>query len=102
MLPCTVSMQQCSSLHCSCNSFGFEDFDYFDNYYPPRYSIRQVVLHKLRVHQGEILHPVVVYGLLWTGIDWVYLVQLSSTHPWFVYEDRECLELEEHFIEALI
>ena len=67
----------------------------------PEYYIGQTVLHRIRVRQGEILHPVTVLGLRWTGIDWEYFVELPENHPWFEAEDREVEWLNHWLIEPL-
>ena len=101
MLPCTALMQQCCSSHSSYKAFGFEDFNYFDGFYPPEYAIGQVVLHKVAAVGGEILYPVIVFGCYWCGTDWEYMVQLPPTHPWFVPEDSEAIDVGEWCIEPL-
>jgi hypothetical protein len=55
----------------------------------PEYYIGQTVLHKTKVKQGEILYPVTVLGLSWTGIDWQYMASLPEDHPWFEVDDNE-------------
>lgn len=67
----------------------------------PKYFIGQTVLHKIQVRQGEILHPVELIGISWTGIDWQYSAKLPDDHPWFRFEDNEVEWLDEHQIEAM-
>lgn len=70
-------------------------------YDKPGYYIGQTVLHKMKVRQGEILHPVEVIGLRWTGIDWEYAVELPENHPQFELENHEWAELAEWQIEPM-
>lgn len=67
----------------------------------PEYFIGQTVLHKMKVKQGEILHPVIVFGLRWTGAGWEYAVQLPEDHPQFRPEDHEWDELDMWQIEPM-
>ena len=67
----------------------------------PEYYIGQTVLHKIKVRQGEILHPVTVIGLYWTNIDWMYFIQLPEDHPQFKTEDHEWDEVEDHQLEPM-
>ena len=67
----------------------------------PEYYIGQTVLHRIKVNRGEILHPVKVIGLLWSGIDWYYYVLLPEDHPEFKVEDSEWTEVENWELEAM-
>lgn len=55
----------------------------------PEYYIGQTVLHKMRVQQGEILHPVTVIGMYWNGFSWCYAVELPEDHPEFEIENHQ-------------
>lgn len=70
-------------------------------FHKPEYFIGQRVLHRMKVRQGEILYPVRVLGLTWTGIDWEYFVELPKYHPWFKAEDREVEWLNDWLIEPM-
>lgn len=59
----------------------------------PEYYIGQTVLHRIRVRQGEILHPVTVVGIRWSGADWAYAVEFPEDHPQFEPEDHAWDEL---------
>jgi len=67
----------------------------------PEYFIGQTVLHKMKVSQGEILHPVKVVGLRWSGVEWVYSVEFPKDHPQFELEDHEWDELEDSQLETI-
>ncbi|MEH2262413.1 hypothetical protein [Nostoc sp.] len=67
----------------------------------PEYYIGQTVLHKTRVRQGEILCPVTVLGLSWTGMDWQYRVSLPEDHPWFEVDDRESEWVDDRELEPM-
>lgn len=67
----------------------------------PEYYIGQIVLHRMKVKQGEILHPVVVLGIAWTGGDWEYTVKIPPEHPWFEVDDREREWIREDQLEAM-
>jgi hypothetical protein len=67
----------------------------------PEFFIGQTVLHKLRVRQGEILHPVTVIGLWWNGCNWMYFVEFPEDHPKFKHEDNEFGEVQEDEIETM-
>jgi hypothetical protein len=71
------------------------------NYDKPEYYIGQTVMHKMKVRQGEILHPVTVIGVRWNGIDWSYAVLLPEDHPQFDPEDHGWDELDHWLIEPL-
>ncbi|MHC5915547.1 MAG: hypothetical protein ACYTXE_32160 [Nostoc sp.] len=60
----------------------------------PEYFIGQTVLHKMKVRQGEILHPVTVIGIRWSGSDWAYAVEFPEDHPQFEPEDHAWDELD--------
>ena len=67
----------------------------------PEYYIGQTVLHKTKVKQGEILYPVTVLGLSWTGLDWQYRVSLPEDHPWFEVDDNESEWVDDHELEPM-
>ncbi|MEH1903089.1 MAG: hypothetical protein V7L04_17165 [Nostoc sp.] len=67
----------------------------------PEYYIGQTVLHKIKVRQGEILHPVTVIGLRWSGFDWMYAVELPEDHPQFEPEDHGWDETEGYLLEPM-
>ncbi|MDZ8260636.1 hypothetical protein [Nostoc sp. ChiQUE01b] len=67
----------------------------------PEYYIGQTVLHKIKVKQGEILYPVTVLGLSWTGMDWQYSVSLPEDHPWFEPDDNEREWVDDHELELM-
>jgi len=67
----------------------------------PEYFIGQTVLHRIKVRQGEILHPVEVIGIFWTGMDWQYGVSLPEEHPWFEVDDREVEWVDDHEVEPM-
>jgi hypothetical protein len=67
----------------------------------PEYFIGQTVLHRIKVRQGEILHPITVIGLYWTGVDWIYLIQLPENHPQFKLEDNEWGEAQHWQLEPM-
>lgn len=67
----------------------------------PEYFIGQTVLHKTKVKQGEILYPVRVVGLSWTGMDWQYSVALPEDHPWFKVDDNEREWVDDRELEPM-
>ncbi|ODG97886.1 hypothetical protein A4S05_11550 [Nostoc sp. KVJ20] len=67
----------------------------------PEYFIGQTVLHKTKVKQGEILYPVMVVGLSWTGMDWQYRVSLPEDHPWFEVGDNESEWVDDGELEPM-
>ncbi|MEH2399668.1 hypothetical protein [Nostoc sp.] len=67
----------------------------------PEYYIGQTVLHKIKVRQGEILYPVTVLGLSWTGMDWQYQVSLPEDHPWFQVDDNELEWVDDRELEPM-
>ena len=72
-----------------------------EDFHLPTYCIGQTVLHCMKVRQGEILHPVLINGIFWTGLSWEYSVFLPKEHPEFVHENNESSWLEEWEIESL-
>lgn len=69
--------------------------------YPlPKYYLGQIVLHVIKRPNGEILNPVEVIGLWWTGAEWEYLVELPPHHPSFKSEE-EVVYLEEWQLEGM-
>jgi hypothetical protein len=83
MLPFSSLLQNCAAPCCSYSLQIIGDCD------QPEYYIGQLVLHRMKRSNGEILHPVQIIGLYWTGIDWEYAVSLPPDHPQFVEEDHE-------------
>ncbi|MDZ8227098.1 hypothetical protein [Nostoc sp. ChiVER01] len=67
----------------------------------PEYYIGQTVLHKTKVKHGEILYPVTVLGLSWTGMDWQYMVSLPEDHPWFEVDDNEREWVDDRELEPM-
>jgi len=67
----------------------------------PEYFIGQTVLHKTKVKQGEILYPVTVLGLSWTGMDWQYSISLPEDHPWFEPDDNEREWVDDRELEPI-
>lgn len=97
-----IALQGGSRIGCQClTSWEIPDDDYFESFYHPEYCIGQTVLHKMRASGGEILHPVIVHGVWWTGIDWEYNVLLPADHPEWVEEDNESRQLAEWLIEPI-
>ena len=70
------------NLACSRSAFwNLPETDFFSDFYQPAYYIGQTVLHRMKVEGGEILHPVKVMGIRWTGMDWEYEVLFPPDHP---------------------
>jgi hypothetical protein len=67
----------------------------------PEFFIGQTVLHKTKVKQGEILYPVTVVGLSWTGMDWQYSVSLPEDHLWFKADDNEREWVDDQELEPM-
>lgn len=67
----------------------------------PEYFIGQTVLHKMKVRQGEILHPVTVIGVRWAGFGWMYAVEFPEDHPQFELENHGWDELEGYLLETM-
>ena len=82
-------------------SWEIPDDNYFLDFYHPEYCIGQTILHRMKVTGGEILHPVKVIGIFWTGVDWEYEVLLPPDHPEWVEEDNQFKYLELYYIEPL-
>lgn len=95
MLPFSSLLQGCVASHCSYSLKIIEEFG------QPEYYIGQLILHRIKLCNGEILHPVQVCGVLWTGIDWEYAVTLPSDHPQFVEEDHEWDLLNDWLLEPM-
>ncbi|WP_138506716.1 hypothetical protein [Nostoc sp. PA-18-2419] len=74
---------------CSANALKFWHLRISKTFSKPEYYIGQTVLHKMKVKQGEILHPVEVIGICWTGRDWQYAVELPEDHPWYQVNNYE-------------
>lgn len=67
----------------------------------PEYYIGQTVFHKMKVKQGEILHPVEIIGLWWDGFAWMYFIVLPEDHPKFELETHQVDEVESWQLEAM-
>ena len=97
-----ISLQGGSRTGChNFTSWEIPDDDYFQGFYHPEYFIGQTILHRMKVTGGEILHPVKVIGLWWTGVDWEYEVLLPPDHPEWVEEDNQVKHLELYYIEKI-
>jgi hypothetical protein len=83
------------------NALNFWHLPIIKTYDKPEYYIGQTVLHKIKVRQGEILHPVTVIGLKWSGVDWVYAVELPEDHPQFEPENHQWDEYEGWLLEPM-
>ena len=86
---------------CSANALKFWYLQIIKTYDKPEYYIGQTVLHRIKVRQGEILHPVEVIGISWTGMDWQYSVSLPENHPWFEVDDNEREWVDDQELEAM-
>lgn len=86
---------------CDVSALKFWYLRIIKNYDNPEYYIGETVLHRMKHPQGEILHPVTVFGMLWTGVNWEYAVQFPKNHPRFKPEDSEWDWLEDYQIEAM-
>ncbi|HEY9708309.1 MAG TPA: hypothetical protein V6D48_08900 [Oculatellaceae cyanobacterium] len=86
---------------CDANALKFWHLRVSKTFDKPEYYIGQTVLHKIKVRQGEILHPVTIIGLYWTGIDWCYFIQLPQDHPQFKPEDHQWDEADSHQLEPI-
>lgn len=86
---------------CNANAFRFWHLPISKAFEKPKYYLGQTVLHLIKVRQGEILHPVTVIGLWWTGVDWMYFVEFPEDHPQFKHEDNEFAEVAEWQIEPM-
>ena len=82
-------------------SWRIPDNKYFESFYHPEYFIGQTILHRIKVTGGEILHPVTIIGLYWTGTDWEYEALLPTDHPQFVPEDEITKFLASWNIESI-
>jgi hypothetical protein len=85
----------------SCQQEDFWQLKISKEFDQPEYYIGQQVLHRIRVRGGEILHPVEVIGLHWTGVDWSYGVLFPEDHPEFEDEDNEWAWVDWHQLEAM-
>lgn len=88
-------------LCCNASALKFWHLRIIKTYDKPEYYIGQTVLHRIRVRQGEILHPVTVFGLMWNGSGWNYFIQLPKDHPQFQQGDHEWDEFEGHRLEPM-
>jgi hypothetical protein len=86
---------------CDVNALKFWHLKITKNFDKPEYYIGQAVLHRMKVKQGEILHPVTIIGMYWTGFDWSYFIQLPSDHPHFEEENHGWDEVDNHQLEAM-
>lgn len=86
---------------CNANAFKFWHLPISKDFDKPEYYIGQTVLHRIEVRQGEILHPVQVIGIAWTGGYWQYEVSLSKDHPWFEVRETEAEWLDENELEPM-
>lgn len=86
---------------CSANAFDFWHLRIIKTYGKPEYFIGQTVLHRIEVRQGEILHPVEVIGISWTGNDWQYDVSFPKDHPWFEVGEHEAEWVDVDEIEPI-
>lgn len=83
MLPLSSSLQDCAA---PCCSYSLQIIGEFSQ---PEYYIGQLVLHRIKRPNGEILHPVQILGVFWTGLDWQYAVSYPPDHPHFQIDDGE-------------
>ena len=97
-----ISLQGDSRIGCHrFTSWDIPNDGFFKGFYHPEYFIGQTVLHRIKKSNGEILHPVIVHGLYWNGIDWEYDVVLPPDHPEWELEDNEFKHLELYDIEPM-
>lgn len=77
-----LSLNPCCQLkHTDCENSWY--LPVTKDFHKPEYYIGQVVWHVMKIPQGEILHPVTITGIYWTGIDWEYNAELPTNHPQF-------------------
>jgi hypothetical protein len=95
MLPFSSSLQDCTASCCSHSLQIIEDFD------QPEYYIGQLVWHRIKRPNGEILHPVQIIGLYWCGVGWEYAVTFPPDHPQFINEDYEWDFLSDYLLELM-
>jgi len=95
MLPFSSLFQACAASSCS---YSLEIIEKFGQ---PEYYIGQLVLHRMKRCNGEILYPVQVFGLMFTLVNWDYAVSLPSDHPQFIDEDSEWVWLESWLLEPM-
>lgn len=67
----------------------------------PKYYIGQIVLHIIKQEKGEILHPVKIIGIFWTGGKWEYAINLPKEHPEFQEEEDEVTLVNDWNLEAM-
>lgn len=67
----------------------------------PEYAIGEVVWNVIKLSDGQILHPVTITGLYWTGIDWEYLAMLPPNHPRFKDDDHESEWMAQRQLEPM-
>jgi hypothetical protein len=56
----------------------------------PEYYLGQTVMHCCQLKEKQVFVYVDVLGISWTGMDWQYMVDLPTRHPWFKPDDHEC------------
>ena len=88
-------------LCCNANAFRFWHLPIIKNYPLPKYYIGQLVLHCIDHPKGQILHPVTVVGLFWSGRDWTYMIEFPPNHPDFELEKSELDEVTEDRLEPI-
>lgn len=86
---------------CSPNALKYWYLPIIKNYPLPRYYIGQLVLHCIPRPNGQILHPVTVIGMFWSGSYWIYTIEFPPNHPEFIHETSEIEEVEEHQLEPI-
>jgi hypothetical protein len=55
----------------------------------PEYHIGQTVMHCCVLQDKQVCVYVDVLGISWTGMDWQYLIDLPTSHPYFKPDDYE-------------
>ena len=88
-------------LCCNATALSFWHLRIIKNYPLPKYYIGELVLHCIAHPKGEILHPVTVVGLFWTGSYWTYMIEFPLDHPHFKREESELDEVEEYLLEPI-
>lgn len=86
---------------CNVNALKFWHLRISKTFDKPEYYIGQTVLHRIKVRQGEILHPVIVIGLWWNANSWVYFIELPEDHPLFDPSEHQISEAEDWQLEAM-
>ena len=83
------------------SSFDFWYLPITKSFRQPMYFLGQQVFHRIRQTQGEVLHPVTVIGISWTGIDWEYGIEFPKDHPQFKPRDIESDWVDEWQLESI-